>query len=332
LIAAATSAETLELLAAELPGARSYSPTALQTFAACPYRFLLQAIHRLRPREDRTSPEQLDPLTRGSLFHETQFAFFGEVRALALLPLHRDFESQLLDVADRALESVASRYEEDLAPAIPRIWRSEIETLRSDLRGWIKKLLEADSGYAPSHFEFAFGLDEVDGRKRDPSSTAEPAVVLDGRKLRGSIDLVERDWRRRLLRVTDHKTGRAPSEKGIVIGGGELLQPVIYALAAEALIAGEGERVESGRLFYCTHRGGYLEVDVALDDRSRAAARQLLDTVEDAIRRGFLPAAPREGACEWCDYRAVCGPYEELRVAKKKQGDLASLAALRRLP
>jgi RecB family exonuclease len=323
---------TLELLSAELPGARSYSPTALQTYAACPYRFLLHAIHRLRPREDRTSPEQLDPLTRGSLFHETQFAFFAEVRARNLLPLHRDFENQLLDIADGALESVAGRYEEDLAPAIPRIWRSEIESLRTDLRGWIKKLLEADSGFAPSHFEFAFGLDEPEARRRDPSSTPEPAVIEGGRKVRGSIDLVERDWRRRALRVTDHKTGRAPSEKGIVIGGGELLQPVLYALAAEKLIAGPDERVHSGRLFYCTHRGGYLEIDVPLDDQSRAAGKQVFDTVEEAVRQGFLPAAPREGACDWCDYRAVCGPYEELRVAKKKQADLAALAALRRQP
>jgi CRISPR/Cas system-associated exonuclease Cas4 (RecB family) len=302
----------------------------LQTFAACPYRFVLHAIHRLRPREDRTSPEQLDPLTRGSLFHETQFAFFGVVRDRGLLPLHRDFETELLDIADGALASVAGRYEEELAPAIPRIWRSEIESLRTDLRGWIRKLLEADSGFAPSHFEFAFGLDASDPGERDQSSTRDPAVILDGRKLRGSIDLVERDWRRRALRVTDHKTGRAPSEKSVTIGGGELLQPVLYALAAEKILAGEGERVESGRLFYCTQRGGYLEITVPLDDHSRGAAMQVIGAVEDAVARGFLPAAPREGACDWCDYRAVCGPYEELRVGKKKQADLATLIELRR--
>ena len=168
LVLGAGSTAALELLARELPAARSYSPTALQTYAACPYRFVLHAIHRLRPREDRTSPEQLDPLTRGSLFHETQFAFFGEVRARSLLPLHRDFESQLLDIADGALASVAGRYEEELAPAIPRIWKSEIESLRTDLRGWIRKLLEEDGGFAPSHFEFAFGLDASDPGERDP--------------------------------------------------------------------------------------------------------------------------------------------------------------------
>jgi CRISPR/Cas system-associated exonuclease Cas4 (RecB family) len=327
-----TAGGALALLAAELPTARSYSPTALQHFASCPYRFLLQAIHRLRPREDRTSPEQLDPLTRGSLFHETQYAFFAEARERSLLPLHRDFESELLDVADRALDEVARRFEDDLAPAIPRIWRSEIEGLRTDLRGWIKKLLEESSGFTPSHFEFAFGLDESDSRRRDPSSTPEPAMLQDGgRRLRGSIDLVERDWRRRALRVTDHKTGRAPREKTIVVGGGALLQPVLYALAAETLIAAEGERVESGRLFYCTSKGGYLTIDVPLDDRSRAAAAQVLATVEEAIRSGFLPAAPHEDACDWCDYRAVCGPYEEIRVAKKKKDRLEALAAVRKL-
>ena len=53
--------------------ARSYSPTALQNFAACPYRFFLQAIHRLAPREEIEGIEVIDPLTRGALFHEVQF-------------------------------------------------------------------------------------------------------------------------------------------------------------------------------------------------------------------------------------------------------------------
>src|SRR5262249_56515486 len=34
-------------LARHQPAARSFSPTALQHFAACPYRFFLQAVHRL---------------------------------------------------------------------------------------------------------------------------------------------------------------------------------------------------------------------------------------------------------------------------------------------
>src|SRR6516162_6781498 len=36
-------------------GKRSYSPTALQNYAACPYKFFLQAIHRLAPRTRRAT-------------------------------------------------------------------------------------------------------------------------------------------------------------------------------------------------------------------------------------------------------------------------------------
>ena len=52
--------------------ARPYSVTALQRFAACPYQFLLAAVHRLQPREEIGPLERLDPLTRGRMFHEAQ--------------------------------------------------------------------------------------------------------------------------------------------------------------------------------------------------------------------------------------------------------------------
>jgi len=326
------SEESLEILLSQLPTRRSYSPTALQTLATCPYRFLLYAIHRLRPRDRLVSIEQLDPLTRGSLFHEVQYRFLNRARELALLPFHGDFEEEMMELLDESLEGVAGDYEEKLAPAIPRIWKSEIEALRIDLRGWIRKLLDEEGAWTPVNFEYAFGLSGRAGRDRDADSVEEPATALNGVRLRGSIDLVERDWKRRAIRVTDHKTGRSPATGRLVIGGGETLQPILYALAAEDLLALEGETVEGGRLFFCTQRGGYETFDVALDTESRAAAESVFELVESSLVGGFLPAAPREGACQWCDYRSVCGPYEEIRVARKKAAALDKLETLRGRP
>src|SRR5439155_1690055 len=76
-----------EALADHQLAARPFSPTALQHFAACPYRFFLQAVMRLQPREDPVAIEVLDPLTRGALFHEVQFAVLSELRAAELLPV-----------------------------------------------------------------------------------------------------------------------------------------------------------------------------------------------------------------------------------------------------
>jgi len=55
------------------------------------------------------------------------------------------------------------------------------------------------------------------------------------------------------LRVTDYKTGRVPEELPVSVGGGEALQPLLYAVAVERLL---GKPVERGALFYTTGRGG----------------------------------------------------------------------------
>ena len=54
-----------EAMRAHLLSARSYSPTALQHFASCPYRFFLSAVLRLAPRSMPEAIEELDPLQRG---------------------------------------------------------------------------------------------------------------------------------------------------------------------------------------------------------------------------------------------------------------------------
>ena len=52
---------------------------------------------------------------------------------------------------------------------------------------------------------------------------------------------------------------------------------------------------------------------------------------DDYAVKGFLPAAPAKDACRWCDYRPVCGPYEEQRVRRKPKDRLADLQRLRGL-
>jgi CRISPR/Cas system-associated exonuclease Cas4 (RecB family) len=106
---------------------------------------------------------------------------------------------------------------------------------------------------------------------------------------------------------------------------------VLYALAAEKLLEGEGT-VTEGRLYFCTSTGGFAQAAVPLNARAREAAAQVANAVNDAIRQPFLPAAPAAKQCERCDYRVVCGPYEEERSARKPQERLDPLNKLRGLP
>lgn len=295
----------LAALRAQQLGARTWSPSALENFAVCPYKFALHGIYGLRPRDESVPLEQLDPRTRGALFHEIQFELFQDLQRSALLPVNEDRLPEALKRADAMLDRVASKYQEKLAPAIPRVWKSEIEDLRTDLRGWLQHVARNDDDWEPVQFELAFG---------DP-----PLALAEGVNLRGRIDLVEKHVSREVFRVTDHKTGKRPETIPRWVGGGRSLQPLLYGLAAEQLL---GSPVESGRLLYATQRGGYTPIEIRLDDRARLFLQKLLGDIDASIAGGFLPPAPAKDACEICEYRIVCGPYEERRLGKKDRHDV----------
>jgi RecB family exonuclease len=305
---------------------RSYSPTALQHFAACPYRFLLQAIHRLEPRDEPDAIEMLDPLTRGSIFAEVQYDILSELRELDALPVTRDNLDDASELLDERIALAATRWHDDLAPAIERVWADGIEAIRADLREWLRRAADDPEQWTPEAFELGFGL--RDRKQADPRSSPDAVAIEGGLSLRGSIDLIERDPAGR-IRVTDHKTGKVRAEKDFVIGGGKTLQPVFYALAAEHVLK---EPIEVGRLYYCTSTGGYEERSVEINEVARESAREFVAILGDALHKGFLPAAPGDRECDWCDYKRVCGPYEQRRSAIKPRRQLDQLTRLRGMP
>lgn len=319
-------ADAARALAAHQLAARSYSATALQNYAACPYRFFLSALLKLAPREEPGALEDLDALTKGTLFHEVAWRTLTDARGAGLLPLDEAKLPAAFRVLERAVADVVGAHHDRLAPAIERVWDDAVAGIAADLREWLRRTAR-EPRFAPLHFELSFGL--ADRREEDPASRDEPVALPQGLVVRGSIDLVERDAHG-ALRATDFKTGKVRARPGVVIGGGEVLQPVLYALALEQMFP--GTRVEGGRLFYATVQGEFTEVDVPLDGAAREAGGRLAATLGDALARGFFPAAPSEGACTYCDHRPVCGPHEEARLRAKRSPKVRdALAPLTRL-
>ena len=303
-------------------GKRAYSLSALQRFSTCPYQFLLSTIHRLEPRDEPEPLMRLDPLTRGRLFHRVQAEFFRELKTARALPVTHASVSDAVKTLDRVLARVAGQYKEDLAPANDRVWNDEMSELRRDLGIWVRRLA-AQPDWVPAYFEFSFGLGD---EGRDPASLPHP-ITVDGRFiLHGSVDLIEEHAHHGVLRVTDHKTGKNRSNPDLVVGGGATLQPVLYSMAVEEALK---KRVVAGRLFYSTTAGGFGEHEIPINDYTRRQGLEVLTIVDRAVERGWLVAAPKRDSCRWCDFRSVCGPREEERVAHKNQNDLDDLRALR---
>jgi hypothetical protein len=294
---------------------RPYSASALEKYAACPYRFYLSAIAGLSPLEQPEPLEQIDPRQRGVLLHEMLRRFGERWREQGQWPISDALRADAEHELDVVVEDVAAKYGELLAPAIPRVWQDGVAQLRADLREWLARTV-AEPSWEPAYFELGFG---VSSEERDSASRPEPVVLDCGLQLRGAIDLVERQG-------DALRAGAAPAAfRGI--DGGRALQPLLYALVLQKLFP--DANVAGGQAYYCTARGDYRRIEVPLGEHAREAADLVANTIGEALSRGFFPAAPDKGACERCDFTSVCGPYEEQRVAKK-EGRLERLVQLRR--
>jgi CRISPR/Cas system-associated exonuclease Cas4 (RecB family) len=318
---------TSDALASQRLTARAYSLSALQKFSACPYQFVLSAIYRLQPLERPEPLQRMDPLTRGSIFHDIQARFFRDMQARQALPVTAASLESAAEALDRAVDTVAEAEHDQLAPAVERVWDDEIASIRRDLHSWLHQLAIDGEQWLPKYFELAFG--QVPG-ERDVHSLRSEVTLEAGFKLRGAIDLIEEHRQTGLLRVTDHKTGRKPDRiEKTIIGGGAVLQPVLYPMAVEA---GLKKPVSHGRLFYCTAAGSFYEHPIPLNERTRAAALDVLQVIDRAIGDGFLAAAPADEACGRCEFQPVCGSEVARRIARKPQDRLADLLEIRKQP
>lgn len=297
---------------------RGFSVTALEKYAACPYRFFLATVVGLRQRETIRHIEELDPATRGLLFHEMVHQVATQLKQRGLLSPEADRRTAEA-VADETVDKTSADWHERLAPAIDRVWQDAIEDLRLDVRYWLHELLQSD--WQPAKFELPFGRGPAGAMESD----LQPVVLDSGLALQGRIDAVEQ--RNGELRATDYKTVEAPQAANSIIAGGTQLQPALYALVLEKLFP--STRVVGGNAYYCTVRGKSVRRDVELNEWTRKAAGEVHASIDRAFAEGFFPAAPAKDACNNCEFRGNCGPYEPERVAQKQPGRLDSLVALR---
>ena len=183
------------------------------------------------------------------------------------------------------------------------------------------------TAWTPEYFEFSFGLSD---EGRDERSVPEP-VTIDGRFiLRGSVDVVESQ--RRLGGAAHHRSQDRPQPHDAADGHRRRRDAAAGDLRPGDREAARHGRCVGGRLFYCTAAGGFAEHPVPLSDANRRAGLEALEIIDRAIELGFLPPAPAERACTWCDFRPVCGPDEPRHLRRKPADSLADLTALRGMP
>ena len=280
--------------------ARPISASRLATFSRCGFQYLLEYVLRLEPRIEPEERKKLDPLERGSLFHEVAERFLRERRdrgklPVADTPLERE---RLLSLADASLDALVA----GSPPRYTALWERERGRFRQGLLAWLSREAATASRATPAHFELAFGL-PPQAETREPHSPDPLEIELgDGRVLRvcGKIDRIDRrpDG---TLSLRDYKTGRAPRDDGGVFRGGRQLQIPFYILAAAKLFP-DAPVVEA----FLDYVDGGRRVAVGPEAVRSPAFGTLLRGLVDAIAQGIFVQEP--ASCDFCDFTSVCGP------------------------
>jgi ATP-dependent helicase/nuclease subunit B len=309
-----------------------FSPTALESYVACPFRFFLEHVLKLEPLDDPA--EEVEHTRRGAAVHR------------ALSRLHRRLQGEELheptpEVDERLAAEVADAVEEYAArvssPAAQALWRLEGRRLRRAalryrlhwekyLDPWRKQQLAP----RPHHFEVDFGLPAEGG----DATPYDPLVVrVDGIEVRiggriDRVDVVDLPDGARGFWVIDYKTGRGAYYSGWDLQTFQRLQLTLYALAVERVLLVDARPL--GLAYWLVAEKGHKPAmpagrsptkwatDVGEWARFRAQLEAWVATLVGRIRRGDFPLRPRSEDCtQTCSFGQVCRIAQSRSVRKE---------------
>jgi len=303
------------------------SASRLETLIANPYRYFLRYVLGVEPVEElsREPGRWLDPLERGRLLHELFRRFMEEVRRRGERP-DAERHGPLLE---EVLGGLVAAWRDRVPPSSEGAYRRQLREIRRTARTFLRDESDRAAEAEGVGFEVRFGFGDGAGRREGrPLGSPDPVSIEIGPagtlRLRGSIDRVDRlpDGAHR---VWDYKTGSPSSYSHADPFSEGRLQWLLYALALERLLGrgGRDPRVASSGYLFPGVRGHGQRFEHEVGPARVERAGELLARHLDLVAAGLFPHAPNGEACEWCDYRPVCGdPWARAREVK------AVLAAL----
>ena len=315
-----------------------FSPTRLEMWATCPYRYFLSNVLGIAAPEQPEEIATISPLDRGSLIHAVLERFVRATQEHGTTPRSEepwtdDHYRLLMGIAEEEFRDA----EERGVTGKPLLWEIAQAEIRIDLRRFLEEdfKLRRRNGVSPRSVESAFGISG-----RHPEGTQEQAPVewsssaTGTIRFRGFIDRIDVSSDGSTVLVLDYKTGGTTEYTNMdkdPVRRGTRLQLPVYGLAARQLM---GDWVDVKAAYWFVSAKGNFKtrpqkpapLDEMLEPFSDAVG-----TITDGIGKGLFPANPgKDGAnCRYCDFKNLC-PTRRVRIWEKKRRDgrLATYAAM----
>jgi ATP-dependent helicase/DNAse subunit B len=285
---------------------RILSAGALETFAACPVKWLVE--RELQPVELEGDSEAL---VRGSYMHDTL--------EQVLLGLDGPVTAETLPEALRIVDELVEELPPQLAPGRPESLRRAVaDQIAADLRRYLEWEAERGCGWEPRWLELRFGFEGEEG--------SLPAFELgEGAErvaLRGAIDRVDVAPEGREAVIRDYKSGSSRAEhQGAHWQSDDSLQVALYMLAVRDLLG-----LEPVAGLYQPLGGGDLRARGVFLDRAPVSGECVANDVRDPealeaalqaasaravelaarLREGRIAPCPATCSRQGCSYPGIC--------------------------
>jgi RecB family exonuclease len=302
---------------AALPAGATVSPTALETYAACGFRYFLSSVLRLRGVEEPEESDTIGAAERGTLVHRALQRFFEEQKAR-----NRPHAGERWSSAD--LESLLAIFDEEFE-RLRKLGRGGLDVyaefdhraLAADLATFLEhdSDFRAESGAVPEAFELRL-----------------PPTPLGDVLLSGIVDRIDLTPDGKQAYVIDYKTGSPreyeKADAADPFTGGTKLQLPVYTLAAAG-----AERVLA-LYWFISRRGEFKQVLYEDSPANRERFDLTVRTILEGIAGGSFPAIPGEEDdfygpssfenCHYCDFDRLCSRRRNYELqAKWNDSELA---------
>lgn len=306
---------------------RGLSPTALQRYAQCPFRYFATQVLRVVATPDRVE-QDIDPRVFGTLLHAALRRVYQDLidSSWPTIPLTDSDRTRRIEAA---VTAAAADYAEQHARGYALLWQMTQERVAALIAAAVQadEVAAQDDPFVPIRCEW-------EGEGAVPAVGAQDLPI----KIHGTVDRLDRLAESHALRVVDYKlklSSAMPQEDRDLVRAAvraQHLQPPLYS----CLTMPEGARVDHVQFLYLapnwTPPVQTRTFSTALwsQDVGRTL-RATLGTLVDGIRDGRFPILTGD-YCDGCEFRTACRKTHKPTVWRTRRSEtVRTLRAIRRI-
>jgi ATP-dependent helicase/nuclease subunit B len=287
---------------------RGVSPTSLENYAVCGFRYFAKSVLGLYPVEEPEERDMMDAAARGTLIHEILHHFFREQKEKGRPEPGEAWTAEDTAVLMRLADEALAAAEERGLTGLSVYSAHEARTIKADLRRFLEEdtLFRQRTSAVPAQFEMHI-----------------PEKEMAGVMLKGVVDRVDITPDGKSAWVIDYKTGGVADFEEIKpddpLAGGKKLQLPVYMAAAP-----DAEEVHA-LYWFITQKGGFKPVEYSPSAEQADAFERTLGAILAGIQAGSFPAVSGEDNefygrfenCRYCDYDRICSRRRDIELAAK---------------